>query len=152
MGSRPLAILALLSLVFSAAIHAELAGSASVTDGDTLTVAGQRIRLFGIDAPESKQVCVAGGQRWRYGRFAARALREHIAGRPVVCTEPDRDRSARVVLCLPTAPPCVCLFASSLPDDRMPTISRKPRGPSLATSWQDLWRSRCRIYARCSTG
>ena len=97
MGRRPLVILALLSLVFSAAIHAELAGSATVTDGDTLTVAGQRIRLFGIDAPESKQICVAGGQRWRCGRFATRALREHIASRPVVCTERDRDHYGRIV-------------------------------------------------------
>ena len=97
MGRRPLAILALLSVVFSAAIHAEPAVPATVTDGDTLTVAGQRIRLFGIDAPESKRVCVAGGQRWRCGRFATRALREHIAGRPVVCTERDRDHYARIV-------------------------------------------------------
>ena len=62
MGRRPFAILALLSLVFSASLHAELAGPATVTDADTITVAGQRIPLFGIDVPESRQTCVAGGQ------------------------------------------------------------------------------------------
>ena len=97
MGRRPLAILVLLSLVFFAVVHAEVAGPATVTDGDTLTVAGQRIRLFRIDAPESKQICVVDGQRWRCGRFAMRALREHIASRPVVCTERDRDRYGRIV-------------------------------------------------------
>ena len=55
MGRRPLAIFALLPLGFSASLHAELAGP--VTDGDTLAVAGQTIRLFGIDASESKQTC-----------------------------------------------------------------------------------------------
>ena len=61
MGRRPLAILAVVSLVFSAFAHAVLAGSAPVTDGDTLTVAGRPIWHFGIDAPESRQTCFAGG-------------------------------------------------------------------------------------------
>ncbi len=36
---------------------ADLAGTASVIDGDTIEVHGQRIRLHGIDAPESRQLC-----------------------------------------------------------------------------------------------
>ncbi|TIW00755.1 MAG: thermonuclease family protein, partial [Mesorhizobium sp.] len=34
-----------------------IAGVASVIDGDTIEVHGQRIRFNGIDAPESKQYC-----------------------------------------------------------------------------------------------
>jgi hypothetical protein len=34
-----------------------LAGQASIIDGDTLEVHGTRIRLWGIDAPESSQLC-----------------------------------------------------------------------------------------------
>jgi endonuclease YncB( thermonuclease family) len=34
-----------------------IVGKASVVEGDTIEVGGQRIRLFGIDTPESSQLC-----------------------------------------------------------------------------------------------
>jgi endonuclease YncB( thermonuclease family) len=34
-----------------------LTGQASIIDGDTLEIHGTRIRLWGIDAPESNQLC-----------------------------------------------------------------------------------------------
>ena len=77
--------------------HAQLAGRASVTDGDSVRVAGERVRLHGIDAPESKQTCVAGGSRWRCGAEATRALARRIGGRSIACEERDRDRYGRIV-------------------------------------------------------
>jgi endonuclease YncB( thermonuclease family) len=35
----------------------ETIGRASAVDGDTLEIHGTRIRLWGIDAPESSQLC-----------------------------------------------------------------------------------------------
>jgi endonuclease YncB( thermonuclease family) len=35
----------------------EFVGLASVVDGDTIDIHGTRIRLWGIDAPESDQLC-----------------------------------------------------------------------------------------------
>ena len=74
-----------------------LSGPARVVDGDTLAIASERIRLHGIDAPESAQSCLAGGARWRCGERAERGLRERIGGRAVACEETDVDRYGRIV-------------------------------------------------------
>ena len=78
-------------------MHAQISGVASVPDGDTLKIGGQPVRLDGIDAPESKPTRRAGGETWRCGATATRALRERLAGRPVACEERDRDWYGRVV-------------------------------------------------------
>ncbi len=76
----------------------EIAGAASVIDGDTIEIHGQRIRLHGIDAPESSQTCLdAGGRTWRCGQQAALALQDLIGRRTVTCDERDVDRYGRIV-------------------------------------------------------
>lgn len=73
-------------------------GRASVVDGDTLEVARQRIRLWGVDAVESSQTCInRDGRKWRCGATAANQLSEFIGSRHVTCVERDRDRYKRVV-------------------------------------------------------
>lgn len=73
-------------------------GQASVVDGDTLEIHGQRIRLSGIDAPESDQLCRdAESNHYRCGQKAANDLAAFIDRRPVVCIEVDRDRYRRAV-------------------------------------------------------
>ena len=68
-----------------------------MTDGDSLKVLGHRVRLHGIDAPESTQTCRTEGQPWSCGRAVTTALRKRLAGRPVACEERDRDRYGRIV-------------------------------------------------------
>ena len=96
MSRAPAALLALL-LVAAVPAGTGISGVAFVIDGDTLKIAPERIRLHGIDAPESAQSCRAGGKTWACGEAATRALRERIAGRPVECAERDRDRYGRIV-------------------------------------------------------
>jgi len=73
-------------------------GAARVLDGDSLVVAGEKIRLFGIDAPEHDQSCQdARGIAWPCGRVATQSLQAIIGGAPVTCTARERDRFGRLV-------------------------------------------------------
>src|SRR5712675_2322987 len=66
-----------------AALPDDLAGQASVIDGDTLEIHGTRIRLWGIDAPETMQLCRGDdSQQYRCGAKSANDLDAFIAGRP----------------------------------------------------------------------
>ena len=91
------AYLTVLVLGIAAPAHAEIIGQASVIDGDILDIHGQRIRLHGIDAPESSQLCRAAGAEYRCGQQAALALDDRIGGATVTCSERDVDQYGRIV-------------------------------------------------------
>ena len=75
-----------------------IAGQASVIDGDTIEIRGERIRLVSIDAPEARQTCLdAQARTWRCGQQAALALSDLIARRPVSCRSEGTDRYARIL-------------------------------------------------------
>lgn len=68
-----------------------------VVDGDTLDLRGERIRLFGIDAPEARQTCDLDGSTWRCGQWSARVLADAVDAGRVTCTAVDVDRYQRTV-------------------------------------------------------
>jgi endonuclease YncB( thermonuclease family) len=92
-------LLAALLLLASPAMAQTVEGRASVVDGDTIEISGQRIRLNGVDAPESWQRCAdAGGKEYRCGKDAAFALDDWLAAsRPTRCEFVERDRYGRIV-------------------------------------------------------
>lgn len=76
----------------------EISGRASVVDGDTIDIHGQRFRMYGIDAPESAQACEDGrGAPYPCGRVAANALARQVEGKVVACSARDEDQYGRVV-------------------------------------------------------
>lgn len=79
------------SLPRAAAQSQTISGIASVVDGDTIEIHGERIRLGGFDAPESGARC---GSANVYN-LAANALADHVAGRTVMCTITGRDAYGR---------------------------------------------------------
>jgi endonuclease YncB( thermonuclease family) len=94
-----LAVLAALILVPASAAAADnLAGQASVIDGDMVKIHGTRIRLWGIDAPESSQLCRGEDSlQYRCGAKAANDLDAFIARRPVSCIPISHDQYGRTV-------------------------------------------------------
>jgi endonuclease YncB( thermonuclease family) len=75
-----------------------LTGQAIVIDGDTLEIAGTRVRLEGIDAPETAQTC---GRRfigwWACGEAATNALKKLVASRDVRCEARGLDKYDRML-------------------------------------------------------
>lgn len=77
---------------------APLTGVPRIVDGDTVEIAGTKIRLEGIDAPETDQLCLnAHGQRWACGIEARDQLVRHAGGRAWTCKEKEKDRYGRTV-------------------------------------------------------
>lgn len=76
-----------------------LVGRASVIDGDTIEIAGQRIRFNGIDAPESGQRCTnAAGKTYACGARSASHLDTLLASsRPTRCEFITWDQHGRFV-------------------------------------------------------
>lgn len=73
-----------------------IAGTPIVMDGDTIRIGEERIRLKGIDAPESAQSCQrTDGSEWRCGTASTQALSNLIAGRAVRCEMQGKDRYNR---------------------------------------------------------
>ena len=74
-----------------------MVGEARIIDGDTVEIGGERIRLHGIDAPESRQTCTVIGEEWRCGESATLALVDETNGQPVTCKGKKRDRYGRLI-------------------------------------------------------
>ncbi len=62
-----------------------VSGTARVISGEILEVAGRRLRLAGIDAPEPGQICTWNDRTFDCGKVSATALMDLTAGVPVTC-------------------------------------------------------------------
>jgi len=77
---------------------ADVTGKPRVIDGDTVEIAGERIRLNGIDTPEANQSCLDDtGKRWRCGREATHALSTIVGDQAITCKGDERDKYKRLI-------------------------------------------------------
>lgn len=82
-----------------AATATTITGAARISDGDTITVKGTKIRLNGIDAPETDQVCIDTAEKTYACGIAARdALVRLVHDRMVTCTGSETDRYDRRIM------------------------------------------------------
>lgn len=66
-----------------------------VVDGDTLKRGALRIRLAGIDAPETEQICIKAGKGVACGALAKQHLSELLAGQDIICSDEGTDKHGR---------------------------------------------------------
>lgn len=85
------------SLLSVPAAAETLSGPAKVIDGDSLEVAGSRVRLFGIDAPEATQTCDRVGEAWACGQASAEQLQGLIGTDTIVCQGSEKDVFGRLL-------------------------------------------------------
>ncbi|MDR3472814.1 MAG: thermonuclease family protein [Devosia sp.] len=89
---------ALLASVFSEPAPVPISGRANAVDGDTLRLAGRRVRLVGIDAPELEQSCTdPGGAPWDCGKAARSLMAGLVHGGDVTCLPQGHDRYGRTL-------------------------------------------------------
>ena len=76
----------------------EIYGLPVVTDGDTIKILNNKIRLHGIDAPEKRQNCTKNEKKYNCGVVATEALSKKIGKNIVKClTQKKKDRYNRFI-------------------------------------------------------
>jgi endonuclease YncB( thermonuclease family) len=95
-----IAVLGLVALVVSRWNEpmTRVEGRASVVDGDTLIVTGERVRLRQIDAPELAQTCLREGGAQPCGREARAHLVGLVGDAEIVCDVFGRDDYGRLLV------------------------------------------------------
>lgn len=71
-----------------------VAAQTIVTDGDTIKLNGTIYRIWGIDAPETHQLCADG---WVAGSEATKTMRALVQGHTVTCEARGTDRYRRTI-------------------------------------------------------
>ena len=86
-------------ILYSSASFSEkiINGKAKIIDGDTIHIGNNKIRLYGIDAPEINQTCTIEKIIWECGFESSQALESMILEKEVQCEIVDIDRYKRFV-------------------------------------------------------
>ena len=87
-----LLIFLIILLSFSNFVFAKtINGKPRIIDGDTIHIKSNKIRLHGIDAPETKQTCKIDTEEWYCGKQSTKELKKLINKQNVECVINDVD-------------------------------------------------------------
>ena len=84
----------------------EISGNAQIIDGDTIKINSKKIRLYGIDAPEFKQMCqkpyltiifFTFTKDYPCGKISTQKLQKKINNKVITCKILDIDRYKRLI-------------------------------------------------------
>ena len=100
-------LFSLFFFLFTTIIFADekiISGKAKITDGDTIVINKKKIRFFGIDAPEKKQICKKNyikffifnfKKNYECGKVSTLKLKNKIKDRKIRCVVNKKDRYKR---------------------------------------------------------
>ncbi|RXH36705.1 hypothetical protein XH99_06990 [Bradyrhizobium nanningense] len=89
---------ALLALITSPVCAATLSGVPRILDGNTIEIEQTTVRLWGIEAPETDQICLdARGRKWACGVAARDQLIKHSNGQTWACQTQRLDEYGRAL-------------------------------------------------------
>ena len=84
----------------------KISGNAQIIDGDTIKINSKKIRLYGIDAPELKQMCkkpyltiifFTFTKDYPCGKISTQKLQKKINNKVITCKILDIDRYKRLI-------------------------------------------------------
>jgi endonuclease YncB( thermonuclease family) len=81
----------------SSSSNTDLSDQYRIVDGDTFVLGDKKIRLWGMDAPELHQKCLAKTKEVPCGKAAQMVLAGIFKSGPVICETIDIDRYKRIV-------------------------------------------------------
>src|ERR1700743_3466648 len=95
---RTIALAFALMLTPSLALAVDVTGVPKIREGDTVVIGATRIRLGGMDAPSTDQLCLnTKGERWTCGVAARDELIKHAGGKSWTWHTRTVDRRGRTV-------------------------------------------------------
>ena len=74
-----------------------IVGKAKIIDGDTIHIRENKIRLYGIDAPETDQECLHSNKKWQCGKDSTNFLKKITHNRIVECKINGVDKYKRYI-------------------------------------------------------
>ena len=95
---RLLQIVTIMGALQGVALAEDIRGTPRIVDGDTVQIGTVKIRLQGVDAPETDQLCLdRDGKRWSCGIEARDRLVHRASGKVWTCRTSSIDRYGRAL-------------------------------------------------------
>ena len=87
----------IIGLIVAAGCTHIIQGDIRIIDADTVKIGQEKIRLLGVDAPETSQTCSCGGEKVECGEQATSALKDFVGTDKIYCKGDKRDRYGRTI-------------------------------------------------------
>lgn len=87
----------IVGLIVAAGCTHVIQGDIRIIDADTVKIGQEKIRLLGVDAPETSQTCSCGGEKVECGEQATSALKDFVGTDKIYCKGDKRDRYGRTI-------------------------------------------------------